>query len=379
MRVLVILCCSVCLALALTAKPIKGDDAKLTKQVQRGFKVKSDVSIDLSNKYGQITVNSWEKDSVAVTVVVTVYGKTDFEAQRQLDRIDIGFRHSSNFLTVETKFEAGNAVTKDLWNSVSDASRAITNKSKVVVDYEVWLPSAAALAISNKFGDVYIGGHNGRFRLDLSHGDLMAGQFEGYTDLSIGFGKAKVQSLTTGKLSLKGASLDLLKSSKLDINSSSSDISIGILGSLFIDSRNDKVYIENVSEVSGKGYFTDMRIQKLATQLDASMFYGGISIAQSEVQFKRIKIISKNTTVSLNLDLASTFDYLISGREEKIFLPSEMKDLKKEVDRMVERNVLLTGTYGYAKVKGIVDINADNGEVIVTMQPPVPFSTNKKR
>jgi len=80
----------------------KETDTKLTKHVSQSYKAEKDVTVDVSNKYGQVIINTWQKDSVKVEVEITAHGKNDDNVEKALKRIDLDFKQSGNFITLET-------------------------------------------------------------------------------------------------------------------------------------------------------------------------------------------------------------------------------------------------------------------------------------
>jgi hypothetical protein len=43
-----------------------------TKQIQKQFKVAPETRIEISNKYGKVELNTWDKDSVVIEVKIRV-------------------------------------------------------------------------------------------------------------------------------------------------------------------------------------------------------------------------------------------------------------------------------------------------------------------
>lgn len=354
------------------------DDSKLTKEITKGFKVNPDVMVDLINKYGQISVNDWDKDSVGIKVTITVTGRTDIEVRKQLERIDFDFKHTLNFLTLETLFENRSSLAKEFLSAVTESSRSISGKSKVNVDYELSVPRRAHISITNKFGDVYLGDRNGKLKVDLTHGDLRASSVSGFADISVGFGRATIKQLKTAKIVLRGAALKLESVQKLELASSTSDIDIGKVDNLILDTRNDILRFESINTASGKAYFTDLRIDALVNSANLDVFYGGLVITQIDDKMSKIKITAKSANLALTFGLNSTFTYTLIGNEDKIFLPAEFSNLTKSIDNVDNRKVNLTGKYGYSEKVGSVNVDTDNGELLIYLSSPIPVSNNKK-
>jgi hypothetical protein len=354
------------------------DDSKLTKEVSKGFKVKPDVMVDLINKYGQITVNDWDKDSVGIRVIITVTGKTESDVQKQMERIDFDFKQTLNFLTIETLFESKSSFAKEILSALTESSKSISGKSKVSVDYELFVPNRSHITITNKFGDIYLGDHYGKLKVDLMHGDLRANSISSFADLSVGFGRIKIKQLKAAKIVLRGAALDLESVQKLELASSTSDIKIGTVDNLILDTRNDILKFESINIAKGKAYFADLKINTLVQSANLEAFYGGILIDHIEDKISSINITAKSANVSLTFGLNCTIDCTLSGKEDKVFLPAEFSNLIRAFSDSNNRNVILTGKYGYSEKVSPVNIDVENGDLVIYLSSPVPISNNKR-
>lgn len=354
------------------------EDTKLTKEITKGFKTSEDVNVLITNKYGQVIVHTWAKDSVSVSVTVEVEGKNESEAAKQMDRIHVEMSQSMNQVSLETVFDQSSQFFKDLWNSVSEMSSAVSSKGKVSINYEFFVPEKANLDIVHKFGNVVVDGLRGKLKVDLNHGDFTTGDLANFANISLGFGRAKINSVDIAMINLKGATLLLAQANQLELNAASSEIELGTVENLKLASRNDVFKIARVNSFIGRSQFTDMNVKQLVGNIDVNLFYGGIFVEHVEMNFRQLQLTSKSAQVRVDFDVAATFTYKLSGRDDRIYLPAEFSDLQKRADFQNEKNVLLTGEYGYNEPKSTVDIKAENADLTIKLAPTLPYSSFKK-
>lgn len=357
----------------------KDDDTRLTKMIERGFEVKSNVTIDLSNKYGQVILNSWDRDSVALKIQITAYGKNDDAVEKLMDRVDFDFNNTANFLTIETVFDRNSGVFKDLWNSLSDASKTLISKSRITVDYEIYVPTKSTVEVVNRFGNVYVNQHSGKLIVDLSHGDFRASSLEAPLDLTLGYGRANIRTIREARINLKGGELDINRASQIDLESTSSEVYIQDVSSLRLDSRNDQMRLDEVGYITGKANFSDIQIDRLFESTDIDLLYGELDINTVMASFSRIRINGRTADVQLNFDPTSNFSIDLFGRQERIILPTEMSGLKSIVDEEDDKNVRISGVYGQGNGLKAVDVEIDNGDLIITLEEPLPYTTKQRK
>ena len=182
--------------------------------------------VDLSNKYGDIIVNTWNKDSVKFKIKITAYGKSDEAVDKLLERVSFDHTNSGRFLKFETIFDRQSGSFKEFWNSLGDYSKVLINKNNLNIDFEIYLPEKSNMYIENKFGDIYINEYSGRSKIVLSQGDVKISNQSGQLNLDLKFGNASIQNVNLAYLKLQIAEITIAKAEKLDISSSSSTINI---------------------------------------------------------------------------------------------------------------------------------------------------------
>ncbi len=78
------------------------EDTSLSKTITKSFLVPKDGSIRIVNKYGPIVINTWDKDSLNLKIVITAWGKNDKNVDRMMSRVDFDFNQSSRYLELKT-------------------------------------------------------------------------------------------------------------------------------------------------------------------------------------------------------------------------------------------------------------------------------------
>ena len=243
------------------------EEVELSKRFVRSFKVSSGAQVDLSNKYGDVIINTWQKDSVRFEILITSYGKNDEAVNKLIERVSFDHTNSGRFLKFETIFDRQSGSFKEFWNNLGDYSKVLINKNNLNIDFKVYLPENANIYLENKFGDVYMNEFSGRSKIVLSQGDIKISNQTGQLNLDLKFGKASIQSLNTAYLDLQIAEVTITKANKITSNSSSSTITINSVKELKIDSRNDKYYLRDVGAINGNATFSSVSISSLKKEI----------------------------------------------------------------------------------------------------------------
>lgn len=359
----------VCLMIGVTfTVAAQGEDTRLTKNIRKSFGVSSGGTVDVTNKYGQIIVHTWDYDSVLVDIEVTAFGKDDEQVEKLMSRVDFDFDNFGDYLTIETSLDRKSGFFKEMWNNIGDYSKSMLSKNKLKIDYELTIPAKSALNLENKFGDVYVNTLYGNSRLRVSHGDFKANEIKGTTKLYLSFGRANIKELKDGYFEMKGAELVIREVGNIDLETSSSRIEIEEAKSMKVNSRNDKFRIEKVGFIRGQASFSNLIVMDLVDNLDMDMNYGECDIQSVNENFSKLNVNGKSTDISILFEMGSYFALDLFGKRDRMVLSKNMSHLDSKENPDDKGEVFLNGNVGFEKGKlSQVNIHAESGDVYIQM------------
>lgn len=342
-------------------------DTKLTKSISEKFKVTSNVNIDIDNKYGQVIITTWDKDSVVVNVEVTAYGKNNSDTQKNLNRVDFDFNQVSNFITIQTVFDRSSGAFKEVFRNIGDYSKSLLSKNKLQIDYEIFIPEKAALDLENKFGDVYINKYAGQLKLVMSHGDLKANDLTGNSRIDLSFGNASFRNLQDAELKLRAAEVEIKKTANLTLICNSSKVNVEEAFSMKVDSRNDRIEIGRIQVIQGKGVFSKFRLGDVESLIDLDLSYGDVRANLIRSKFSKVEIESRSTDIELFVSDKSSFRALWIARDDNFDLDQVFSIFSKTPHEDRKGYVVVAGNYGQANSAGEITVKAQGGDVSIKL------------
>ena len=339
-------------------------EIKITKSIDKTFKVDDRLNLEITNKYGNVIIDTWSKNEVSLKIEILAYGKDRDAAEKLMDRVEFDFKQASDFLQVESVFDRKKSFFKDLINTVGDYSASLLSNHKLQVNYELNIPEGtASVTVDNRFGDVHLGDIEGRVTVTLAHGNLRANKMADYSRVNINYGNAKIQEINDGRISLKGAELELDYGQKIDLESSSSTITIGKVSIFDLQSTNDKININEVRDISGSANFTELVVGTVNESCRLNQSYGGMKINYIPNSFTSIRLDGKSTDYELNFSNKSSFETRIYTRDDKINLANYPGQREKRYVDEKSKFVQITGYFGSKNSERNVTVDAQNGEV----------------
>ncbi len=354
----------IAIALALRLN-VAGQTYERSREVNKSFPVKKNTEIQVINKYGNIHVVNWEKDSVKFEIELVVKGNKQSKIQKNYEMVDFEFTQTDYYVVAQTMFDSNKGA---FWDEVSDlASTIFSGSNRTQIDYKVYMPSTCPLKIENKFGNVYIGELNARADIVISNGDLKAGKFLNDLQLEIDFGNVGIRSMKDADITAGYAEFDVKNAGSLNIESKSSTFEFGDVAELQIDSRRDKFTIEEVESVKGNMSFSDLKIEYFTSQSMLSADYGSMDFQSVAAGFRVIKIDAKYTDIDLNFEgnAAYLLDLQHTDKTD-VSLPQAAAGFEKNPVKENEAFIRTKGTIGEGSGLPVVEIKIESGHIFIT-------------
>jgi len=171
---------------------------KLQKDYTKTYPVGSE-TVALMNRYGKMTIETWDRNEVKVDAHITVGAQTNEYATRILDKISIGDEKKSDRIEFVTKLVD--------WSNPDDYNGG----HEMRIDYTVHIPANGKLYAENNFGPLTIGDYKGEAELLCKYGTLTAGKLSNAKNITVEFGKAMIESISDSKLLFRYSRIDIAK------------------------------------------------------------------------------------------------------------------------------------------------------------------------
>jgi len=276
---------------------------EITKEFHKEYTSGANTTLDISNRYGDVVIQSWDKDQVVIDVKVTVEMPSREKAENLISHIDVQFSEDPNLISAKT-------VIDDKFNF---SGWGISSK-KFSIDYTIKMPVAIALTLANKYGDTDIDELHGLMNIDIKYGNLTAGKLtrgnvKPLSKLSLAYGKGTIGE--TGWLDILvrySPNLDIRKSQALLLDSRYSKLALGETSSVLGDSKYDNLRIESINNFVLENGYTDVNIGLLTKKLDYNGSYGSFSVERVPAGFESINVEVRYMGVRLGIEENASYN-----------------------------------------------------------------------
>jgi hypothetical protein len=275
---------------------------EVTKEFHKEYKASASTTLEISNKYGDVVVQNWDKDQVVIDVKVTVEMSSREKAEKVLNSIEIQFNEGLDLISAKTVF-----TDNFNFSGWGNSSR------KFRIDYTVKMPTATALTLSNRYGDADIADLSGLVNLDIKYGNLAAGKLsrgnvKPWNKLNIGYGKATIDEVGWLDFYVRYAGkTEIAKSQAILLDSKYSTLALGSTNSLVGESKYDNIRIDNINNLDLENGYTEVRIGELVKKLNYTGSYGSFTIESIPAGFESLSVDTRYMGVRLGISDAANY------------------------------------------------------------------------
>ncbi len=259
------------------------DNVKLSKEFEKIVFLPGDGRLDVENKYGDVTITGWGKDSVHISAVVTVSRRSEKNAQQALEQIEIQAKLWNKTLRVKSKT---NDHLRHLKVSRSTDALGHTvfrdrNGGNYSVDLDISVPEGVAVDLENKYGDVHLKETAGVVSLEMSNGDVYIG-FAQDTDIKSKHGNVEVDQIE-GSVEVENAngyvSVSQITGNVLVENKYGQVEILDVDGQSEIHNYNNDVSVENVGKSAViVNKYGSIDISGVKGELDVDSYNGDVDV-----------------------------------------------------------------------------------------------------
>jgi len=286
-------------SLSLSAEEVK-------KEFHKEFTPGPNTTLDISNRYGDVVITSWDQNQIVIDVKVTVELPSKEKAEKLLSYIDVQFTGEGDLIKARTVID--DKFSFSGWGGES---------KKFSIDYNVKMPAGIPLTLANRYGNTKITELTSLVNLDIKYGNLTAGKLtrgneKPWSSLNLAYGKGTIDEAGWMTLTIRyTGNLDITKSTALLLDSKYSKLSLGETSSVVGESKYDNIRIGSIKNLDLDNGYSDVNIETLFTKLRYEGSYGSFSIASIPAEFESLDLATRYMGVKLGI--ADNASYELDG------------------------------------------------------------------
>jgi len=313
--------------LAVTANNDKGKYTK-EKTIKKEFNVSPSALLKVSNKYGNLSLTSWDQDRIEIEVHIKTSGNNEEKVQQKLNEITVDFDASNTMVSAETIFNRN----KSGWGWSNN------NTVSMQINYTIKLPVKNSIDLTNDYGTISLDRIDGHAKINCDYGRLAIGELRGRNN-SLNFdytSKSEIGYFNSGIINADYSGFTLEKAGDIELNADYTSSNITHMDNLTYSSDYGSLNIGEAKNIEGNGNYIGIKLGKINGNIAINADYGSIKISELTESAGNVNINADYTGVKIGYNPSYTFNFElkssyggISGIDGCTIQTKEIKNTKK--------------------------------------------------
>ena len=321
------------------------------KNIKKTYLVNADAKLEIDNKYGNISVSTWDEDKIDLEITIKVSGGNENWVNEKLNSIDIDITALKNIVTAVTNL-----------GTLSLKSKG--NNNSFEINYIVKIPKNGTVKLNNKYGNISTLNLNSTADISCKYGKVNLGRLEGSnTNIHIEYCQnSTIEYIKNGNLEARYSGLKINDSDKIILNTSYTDVVISGAQNIKYDCNYGNLKFQKINSIIGSGNYLTVSIAEISNSLNIDSKYGKINIENINEKANNVIINSGYSEIAIGYNTNFAFDFDISTKYSNI-----KNDGNLQIDVNEEKNNYrrISGFYK-KKSQNKVNIISNYGNVSLT-------------
>ncbi|MFQ6599528.1 hypothetical protein [Flavobacterium sp. C3NV] len=329
------------------------DDTFISKEknIKKTFIVNSNAGIDIENKYGNITVSTWDENKIDLDITIKVSGGNENWVNERLSSIDVNINALKSMVTAITNI--GNSSLK---------SRGSSNSFEI--NYVIKIPKNGTVKLNNKYGNITTLNLESTTDIACKYGKIILGKLNGDSNrIEIGYSQnSSIDYIKNGNIEARYSGIKINESGNLNVDANYTDVSLLEGQNIKCKGNYGSFKFQKINSLVGSSNYVTISIAEVLNNLNIDATYSKINVESMSEKSKNVNINTGYTNIALGYDANYSFDFDINTRYGSIKNDSSLEVLVSEIKSNTKR------ISGYNKKKGQnkVIINSSYGNIILT-------------
>jgi hypothetical protein len=275
-------------------------DGEKAKFYSKSFNIDKNDKVSLINKFGSITIVTWNKNEVKIDAEIKAYASTAAEAQKLIDGVEATSNKESDLISYKT-----NTInTKGSWGKGS------RNGKNININVTIYMPAGIALTAIQQYGNIKMNDFSGPTSITVQYGNFTANSLKSNNNyVKIQYGKCDIKEASQAKINHQyGGGLTIGSIGELELVAQYTSVNIGEIKktSTIQQQYGNGITIGSAGPLTATIQYSALKVGNLQGSLTSKVQYGKVNIDEVKEDCKAIVINADYTDV--NLGFASNYN-----------------------------------------------------------------------
>lgn len=320
------------------------------KSIKKTYIVNSNAGIDIDNKYGNITVLTWDEDKIDLDITIKVTGNNEHWVNEKLNTINVDITALKSMVTAITNI--GNSTLKSKGSS-----------SSFEINYVIKIPKKGTVKINNKYGNINALSLESTTDLTCKYGKVILGKLNSSNNrIEMGYCQnSSIDYIKNGVIEARYSNLKINDCGNLNLNSNYTDVTIMEGQNINYDCNYGTFKFQKINSLNGSGNYLTISVNEISDNLNIDANYSKINVDNLNDKSKNVSINTGYTNIAIGYNLNYAFDFDINTKYASVKSDGNLEISVNETKNNSKK------ISGYYKKRGQnkVTVNSNYGNVIL--------------
>lgn len=332
------------------------DDKKHEKNrtIKREFSVNADAKVTINNKYGDLNITTWSKNSVEIEVQITVKGDDLDDVEDKLNSINVEFDSSASFVEAITVFGS----KKSSWSWWGKS-----NNVNYKINYIVKMPKTNSVDLNNDYGSIYLTNLSGKASINCDYGKISVGELSANNNnINLDYcSSSSIGYLKSGNVNIDYSKLTIDDSGDVKLNSDYSTLKLERTKNLDFNSDYGTITVNDAENIKGNSDYVSMRFGTIRNRLLIDTDYGSLTVKNLTEGFDEVDISAQYTGIKIGVAPNTSFNFEIDLQYSGFKRDDDKIEMFKSISKSTKK--YYEGKYGKGNSNARVKITSQYGSV----------------
>tara|TARA_R110001592_G_scaffold191901_1_gene438478 strand:- start:1335 stop:2414 length:1080 start_codon:yes stop_codon:yes gene_type:complete len=327
------------------------------KTIKKEYNVNADAKVSINNKYGNLNITTWDKNSVEIEVTITVKGDDLESVKDKLAAISVTFNASTSLVTATTYFEKQQR-SWSFWNNNSTTNYQI--------NYNVKMPKSNSVNLNNDYGSIFVDYLDGKADINCDYGKISIGELTAdYNNINIDYcNSSTIGYMKSGNINADYSKITIDKSDDLNVNADYSTLKFGTVKKIDFNADYGSISIDEATQVNGNSDYVSMNFGTIKKNLNIDSDYGSLSIKKLAKDFENVTIDSKYAGIRIGVESDAVFNFEIDLQYAGFNGANDKMEFNKKISKSTKK--YYEGKFGKGNSTSKLKIRSQYGGVSIT-------------
>ncbi|WP_225036216.1 hypothetical protein [Winogradskyella sp. SM1960] len=276
------------------------------KTLKKSFNVNADATFNITSRYGNIDIITWDKNRIDVQVTIKVNGNNENKVNERLNELDVAWQSAPHKVSAITSI-GGNSYDTSWWN------KKLGNNVKIEINYLVKMPITNNVKLFNDYGYINLDKLEGNAYIKCDYGKVTTKELMGTSNtIRLDYTKnSYFEYINNASIEADYSEFTIAKVKDLNLEADYTTSVIEIAKNVVYECDYGSLKIDNINNLDGEGDYLALRLGTIYKTATIEADYGSIKIDRLTPNTKKINMDTEFVGITVGIDSDYNFDFNI--------------------------------------------------------------------